>query len=131
MGYARRVLRLVFDDPDLEGFEVRVRPLSVGQVTDLGTMDKDLPPGQAFERYLPAFVAALVDWNLEEPDGTPVPATLEGLRSLDIPFATALIRAWTAGTAGLSPPLAQPSPSGQPSAEPSIPMEVLSSSPSS
>lgn len=81
---------------------------------------EELPPGQ--EHYL----NRLVSWNLEEDDGTPVPADYHGLMSQDIDFAIELVMAWLDGVLGTPGPLEPSSNDGMPPAGVSIPMETLS-----
>jgi hypothetical protein len=119
MGFKRepRTYLLVFDDPELEGLEVRARSLSVGELNDDETT------------LLENFANALVKWNLEDRDGNPLPATLETLNTYpDIDFINGLARAWIKAVAGVGDELGKDSDSGRPSLEGSIPMESLSPS---
>ena len=75
-----------------------------------------------------AFGSVLVSWNYEEPEGHPVPATVESLRDLEFDLALAIIRAWLDAVAGVSAPLGEPSGDGDRSLEASLPMEVASPS---
>ena len=132
MGYRapRKTFRLVFEDEDRAGLEVRARSASVGRLLEIEEKDGAESVRMLFE----AFADALEGWNLEDEDGNPVPATLAGLMSLDLDFATDLVAAWKEGITGISGPLERksnggaPSPDGAP-AELSIPMEPSSASP--
>lgn len=137
MGYAvkRTLFNLTFEDPDLAGMQVQAKALSVGQMlktTDLAKLeDKRLPPEQKIPlmaSMFDLFAQALASWNLEEEDGTPIPTSLDGIRSLEPTLALSLIRSWVTATVGVSPPLPQPSPDGKPSLEASMPMVPLSAS---
>ena len=60
----------------------------------------------------------LVSWNLVRADGTPVPPTAEGLRSIDKRIATAIIRESVRNPAPAIPdPLGEPSNDGEPAEE--------------
>lgn len=133
MGYVReRVLLLTFEDPQYEGLQVRVRSLSIGQVLDI----IDPPTGEGGVRDQALLNAqrladGLVSWNLEYPDGTPVPMTVDGILSQDRELITDINSARLREAVAVPAPLDQPSPDGGQSAEPSIPMEVLSAAPPS
>lgn len=118
----RKVFRLVFKDTDLEGLEVMARSLTTGQLIELQEAQK----GGMHAAVTTMFAAALVSWNLEDEDGSPVPATLEGVRSMEIDFNNAVIGAWTDAVVGVKAPLSPTSSDGQPSVEASIPMDVPS-----
>ena len=112
-----KVYRLVFDDPQLEGLEVRALGMSIGEL-----QDDDLT-------ILAAFVHALQSWNLEDEHGTPLPMTLEALQAYpDADFVSTMTRAWMDAVAGVDEELGKDSPSGKPFPEASIPMEPLSPS---
>lgn len=135
MGHAlkRTIYRLTFEDPELADLSVRVRSLNVGQMleaTELSRLDDDKLPVQeklaAMGELFDVFASALVDWNLEEEDGTAIPATLAGIKTLESAFLMDVIRTWITATAGVAAPLAQPSAGGSPSLVASMPMETLS-----
>jgi hypothetical protein len=122
MGYQRKVYRLVFDDPEMDGLEVRAKSVSLGAMRKAADSDDEF-------LMMELFAKALVSWNLED-DGEPVPATLEGLEDQDPEFVTAIITAWTGTISGVpdASPLGGGSDSGRRSLEASIPMETLSPS---
>jgi len=109
-----KTFRLVFDDPALEGLEVKARSLSIGELHD--------PDIRVFE----SFAKALVSWNLEDENGNPLPATLETIEAYpDVDFMTGLTSAWMDAVTGVDKRLGKGSPSGEQSLEGSIPMETL------
>lgn len=131
MGFVakRKTYTLQFeDDEDLKGLEVKLRGLNTGQVLDLDAARQD-GSDDAVRSMLQLMADQLVEWNLEDPDtGEPVPATLEGVRSLDFDLNWKIIDAWQAAVSGVPAPLDDGSNSGDQSLEASIPMETLSSS---
>ena len=54
----------------------------------------------------------LVDWNVDDDDGNPVPANGAGFLKQDLDFVMAIIGAWVAEVSTPSAPLVQPSPGG-------------------
>lgn len=107
MGYRRKraeqpIYRLVFADAELAGLEVDCQPAPLGVVQDftklaefVGTPAQELA---ATTMVLETFARSLVAWNLEDEDGTPVPATIEGLLTQDTPFVMQIIEAWLVNT---------------------------------
>jgi hypothetical protein len=91
--------------------------------------EQDGEEANGLVRQLEAFGDALVSWNLEDEDGTPVPCTREGLFSIDNDLALALATEWIerlGGKVDEASPLDGTSPSGELSQVASIPMEALS-----
>lgn len=132
----RTVFGLTFADEQYAGLVVKVRALSLQEALDGFDMqwaadnDTDFATRKAkLDELHHHLVDHLVEWNLQEEDGTPVPPTFEGLRSLEPPFTAVLVTAWLRGRTAVSAPLEQPSDGGAPSElEASIPMENLSES---
>ncbi len=132
MGYVRerRIFRLKFADEDMGGLEVRAASVPLGTFLEMvELMDvevRGIGPDDArkVDRLFEGFARALVSWNLEEPEGVPVPATFEGLRSQDIDFAMKILRAWVEALTSVPDFLPAGSSNGGRSLEPSIPMEA-------
>jgi hypothetical protein len=130
VGFVRqkKIFKLVFADPEMEGLEVRIRSMSIEQALDVAEL-ATVAANQRDRIYqlTDALAAGIVSWNLEELDDQevpqPVPATAAGLRSQDLDLLLAIVRAWINAVLAVSPPLAKPSPDGGPSLEASIPME--------
>lgn len=83
-------------------------------------------------RQLEEFGDALISWNLEEEDGTPIPCNRQGLLSIDNNLALALATEWMdrlGGKVDDAGPLPSSSLSGEPSLVASVPMEALSDLP--
>lgn len=138
MGYKpkRTLYRLHFDNPDLEGLEVVTRSVSMdGLVKLLGLADgmdaadeRQLTAEDAgkMEELLRLFARMLVEWNVEDDDGTPVPANYEGLASQDFTFVLEIITAAGQGLMQAPPPL--PGGSGPAGSAPPESLSLASSS---
>lgn len=136
-GYKRaRTVKLTWAaDTELAGFEVRARRISVRKFlalaplleADLASFSKE-EVDQMQDLFL-QFGGELVSWNLEDEDtGEPIPCTPDTFLDADLQLAIEIITAYGQNVAGVSPPLPQPAPSGDPSLEASLPMETLSPS---
>jgi hypothetical protein len=76
-----------------------------------------------------AFLEHLVEWNVEDSAGVPIPATREGLARVSSKLGRHIIQTWWNFVSGeLTAPLGAGSSSGEPSLEASLPMEPLSPS---
>jgi len=81
-------------------------------------------------RQLEEFGDALIEWNLEDERGKPIPCTRAGLFSIDNDLALALATEWMDRLGGkVDAPLQDSSPAGELSAAPQIPMAPLSDHP--
>jgi hypothetical protein len=139
-GYRRaaKVYKLKFTEDEFTGLEVRAKSVPLGKFLDL-TKLVDLQNGTALgpeqmeqiRDLFTGFATALVSWNLQEEDGTDVPATLEGLYSQEFDFVLQIIMAWMEAIAGVAAPLVRSSNSGATIPEGSLPMVPLSPSPES
>lgn len=132
MGYRpkRKTYVLEFEDPDLDGLEVTVRGLTTGQILDIETARED-GGEDAIRELLELLASQLVEWNVEDDDGRPVAANLDGIRAQDIAFNMAIIDAWQNAVTGVPAPLDEPSTDGELSPVASIPTETLSLPPES
>jgi len=136
MGFQRSTLKLVFEDPQFEGFEVKSRRLSIDAlftIADLRAVDwtDTKAAREAFTALTTELATVLTGWNLEDADGNPVPLTADTLGAQDYALILAISGALMEGSSGVSRPLSPPSNGGEPSVEASIPMETLSGSPTS
>jgi len=136
-GYVRkrRVYRLQFEDEELDGLVVKVRSASVGRLLEFmrflaGLSGDDLTADdvEKFAGLFESFADVLQEWNVEDEDGRPVPATLEGVRSQDGDFVMDIMRVWFQAVTQPPAPLPATSSAGAPSAAPPLPMEPLSPS---
>jgi hypothetical protein len=129
MGYRKKNKNVVLkfaEDHDLYGLEVRLRGMNIGEY--LAFTGYDGGDGETVAGLIKRFGEHLMSWNLEEEDGSDVPATPEAVGAQDHELILALANAWTDALAGVhkADPLQESSPSGGPSPEVSIPMEPLS-----
>ena len=105
---------------DYEGSEVRVHlsvPLRTyfeldSLVKQAGEADEGMD--QAVVRQMCSFFVdhCLMEWNLEEDDGTQTPLTVEGLLSAPLDFVTSLIKLWLEMAVALLTPLEEPGTNG-------------------
>lgn len=129
MGYRRQPpsYKLVFDDDEFDGLEVKVGSLSIGEMRDFIALMNHEDRGEVTEQIFDMFANCLLSWNLEDENDEPVPATLAGINSQDADFVMAMISAWIDTVTGVpdETPLPGPSSDGEPFPEASIPMETL------
>lgn len=144
--------RLRFDvGSDLEGLDVTLRSIGVGEFLDIASASKRAGEGDNPEdagSLFEALARNLVDWNVEdevcaehaaeecwqcgadaELRRIPVPPTLEGVRSRDVPMVMEIMKRWMSSMAEVNVPLGQNSTAGAPSAPAAPPMEVSTPSP--
>lgn len=132
--------RLRFDeDHEFHGLEIVTRSVPIGTILDVmraagsGAGRSPSPEDvESIRGLFENFGGALIEWDLEHPDtGEPVPATPEGVATLDFDLVTRLAMEWVQAVLGASAPLGGASSSGRPAAAfpvSSIPMEPRSSS---
>jgi len=127
----RKLYRLTFEDPGMNGLQVMMRSVTMGKMLELQQLGDDAEKAKssaAFAGIVNILADALETWNVEEEDGTPVPPDLDGVLSMDPDFIMEIISAWTQAVSGVSDPLAKGSTSGEAFQEALIPMEPLLSS---
>jgi hypothetical protein len=117
-----RVFELDFTDTDAAGAVVKVRSVSIGRLAEVPDKTTHVQDAEFLAEHL-------VEWNLEDAGG-PVPLTVKGLLSLELPFFWLIYGEWMKATRGVSAPFDRRSSGGgsPPVADepaPSIPMETL------
>lgn len=133
--YEPDVYRLEFADADMNGLEIRVRPLTMGELKHLskyagGNFKLTLGNIDEFDKLMEFLVANIVDWNLEKAPGEPMPVTLETIMGLDTKFASKIISAWVDVVSGVEADLGKESSPGEnPEELESVPMEPLPPNP--
>jgi len=135
MGFVRQrpVIVLDFEGSDLNGLTLRAERCSIADYIAIGNaLDRPTPDLDAFGRDIAELqelvIPRLLEWDLEEEDGTPVPLTADYIIQQDRQFQLDVFNAYRYGNAFVSRPLEKPSGSGEPSPEELIPMDVLSES---
>jgi hypothetical protein len=135
--YERNTYNLKFaPEHALNGLTVKVRSVPLGQFSKLTSMAMhaesamktgipDAEALQAVDGMFEAFAGCLVSWDLEDEEGRPIPATLEGLQDLDFEFVMMLVQEWMTAIAGVSEDLGKGSASGATFPEVPMPMAVL------
>jgi hypothetical protein len=102
MGYRRnpKTLKLTFDGGEMAGLEVSVRRASTATMRHIVTVAEGAQSGTLEERarrvldLCDAFGALIYEWNLEDEQGNPLPATAEVLAQEDASFTIALAYGW-------------------------------------
>jgi len=96
---------LVFQDKDYAGAKVRVDfsvPLGVNM--KIADAREELAENPRFA-YTHFVEHGLVEWNLEDDDGNPIPATVEGIETLPLDFVLLMVREWSARIGEVPDPL--------------------------
>ena len=125
MGFRREptLYRLHFEDPEFEGLEVLAGTLPLKDLLAINKMAKSEDPEDQMNMFR-KFARALVEWNLEDDKGKPVPATFDGLLSQDVGFVNEIIRAWMEAVSNVPNSSRGNSNGVRNSTELSLPMEV-------
>lgn len=134
MGYTppRTLYKLDFSQTEHAGLEVTARSMSVdGLLRLLDLAGSAEASGKDAEELIDRFAVVLADWNVEDDDGQPVPATAGGLLSQEISFVVALITAYCQAMTQAPPPLPTSSPAAGSSPEGLIELASQSQSPPS
>lgn len=98
------VAKLVFTDPSFAGLEVACALIPLDELVataQLARIDPDAITAAELAKVTQlrdAFAGALRSWNLTR-KGKPVPATLAGVKSLDMVFVLQLIEPWVSSSA--------------------------------
>jgi hypothetical protein len=134
VGYRKPVKAYHLKFEDMPGFEVTARSLPLGEflhVTELAGLGKDDPgAAKAGGELFRVFAASLMEWNLEDDFGDPVPATADGIMAQELDFMMRIVLAWVSAMSDVDTPLPGGSSGGGTSAlEQSIPMAPRSPSP--
>jgi hypothetical protein len=122
MGYRPkpfRILDLEFDDPELEGLEVKMRSVSVKEQIslDAGTLTN--------AQLIDLMADRMVSWNVLDDNGIVMPIVRDSLVELGFDFAGDILRAWRRAIVGIKLDLGKESSNGDNLMEESMPMESL------
>jgi hypothetical protein len=85
----------------LAGAEVKIRSTSVGVLLELRDASSE-------KRVAELLASHLVEWNLENEIGDPIPLTVEGVLSLEGVVLGRIAREWYRAASGLTAPLDDP-----------------------
>ena len=101
MGYRPKygICELDFSDTGLDGLRIAVRPVPFSVLLDIASATGSQDP-EALRHFAATFAYALESWNVEDDDGQPVPADLDGFQSRDPRFVLAVMRTWMASMMG-------------------------------
>lgn len=104
--YGHRTYRLTFDGTELDGLEIRARGMSIDERLRI-----QKAPGD--QLLIDTFVDRLIEWNLEDENGDPVPVDREnaGSEYSDLVLTAALT--WMREVSGVRHPLGRRSSNGQ------------------
>jgi len=132
VAYTRKpkVFRVSFEDPHpLAGLTVQTKGLSIkefaafglrmGDVAQIESAGTDAQKLEGLKNLVDAidevremFADALIEWDVLNEDGSPVPADLEGVRSLDDEEFFGIVNEWLEAIGGPGPDLGKGSESG-------------------
>lgn len=128
----RKIYRLVFEDLEFEGLEVRTYSTSMRNVLAVQRLAEIQDPMhlsddelKLFHSIIDTFQDSLVSWNITDEDDVPVPADREGLLSQEPDIVYTIMMEWITAIAGVPAPLAQRSNGGPPLELGEIPMSPL------
>lgn len=107
------------------GLWVRAKAPSTQTYIDLASKGEN-PNVETVIEMARTFIDNVLDWNLEDEDGTPVPTTMEALLAEEWDFMEDLVQGWMEAVAGTGDSLKKDSPGGERVIMDSIPMEPLS-----
>jgi hypothetical protein len=134
MGYRHKpaIYRLQLHDEEFEGLEIVMRSIPLGELLGLmqiqDGLDSDNPDVREVEQMIKLFAGKLIGWNLEDEEGTKIPANFTGVKTLDIGFFLTLVGAWVQAMSGVPKELGKGSQSGGTFPEVDVPTEALSPS---
>lgn len=137
-GYRHKAKTYTLTFDDYPGLKVVTKSTSVGVLSrmmrlavefgGIGTDDLTAEDVDRMDELFAGFAKALVSWNLEDENGTPVPTTVEGVRDQDFDFILSIIMSWADAVSDTPGDLGKGSNSGPLFPEGSLPMAPLSPS---
>lgn len=111
-----KLYKLVFpDDEDLNGFEITVRSMSVGEfqkILRLGQVEDRKESVEGNEQLIRMFASKIDSWNLEDDKGKPVKPGFDAVSELDNSMVSKLLAAWTTAALEVPKPPRSESPNG-------------------
>ncbi len=104
MGFnVRRKIKLVFpEDHPLHGLEITLRTISLGKFREITEREDKVDYGEA---EITVMIDHVVEWNLEDEDGNPLPISVESFMEIDPANSTAIRLAWFEKSMGQEVPV--------------------------
>lgn len=129
----RKQYHLQFEDDDMAGFECLMTGVSLKEFIEISALAAQLeePDGRTQEnirKQYQTLANCLIEWNLDDDKGKPVPCTYDGLARQDFDFVMQIMLGWMKAISSVSPPLQDDSNSGATSQERSLGLAGLSRS---
>jgi hypothetical protein len=130
----RKTYLLDFKGTDLAGLEIRMQGMTTAEFIHLEELQEEGAKDSAKGLLLFQFLATkIVNWNLEDEDGEPIPVSGEALLQLEPGDIFMAMERYKEAVSGVPDPLEQTSPAGMrwegepiPMVAPSIPQPNLS-----
>ena len=98
---------ITFEDTDYDGAEIQLR-LSVSFAQFIAL--REAAQGEDQEGMARLFGEnVLMEWNLEDDDGKPIPANGDGMLAIPMALTNLVVQHWVEAVSGVSAPLEQPS----------------------
>jgi hypothetical protein len=101
-GYVRTIpVRVMkFDETtEFPGLVIRVRAMTMHQIMTM-MVDIEQAAETSMRVIISRFADHVIGWNVLTEDGTPVPATADGVMGLDAEFVTSVVMEWLSQTTG-------------------------------
>lgn len=113
---ARRKIPRIYDlefDGELEGLHIRVKSIKFGKIRQLiAVMDEDDKDVAVMDEISKTLVDAIVSWDLQEEDGTPIEPSLAAIDDLEFEEVIAIVNKYLDCITGPGDELGKDSPSG-------------------
>jgi hypothetical protein len=122
---------LTFEDPELEGFEVVMRGVSLERFLGISKLAAELETEagrtpENIEKQFTVLADLLVSWNLDDDGDQPVPATYAGLKTQDFADVMKIMSGYMTAISSVPKASNETSPSGGISQEQSLGLARLS-----
>lgn len=128
----RKLYKIDFEDPDLQGFEVLMKGVSLERFIEVTELSSRLsePGGQTRENVEAQYqmlADQIVSWNYADEDGEEYPADYDGLKRLEVQDVNKILQGWMQAMAGVPKDSKSGSPYGGTSEELSLGLGSASS----
>ena len=102
-----KTARVTFEGTDYDGAEIQLR-LSVSFAQFIALRESAMGEDQEFMARLFG-ETVLMEWNLEDEDGQPLPADGDGMMAIPLDLTNLVVQHWVEAVAAVPTPLEQPS----------------------